>query len=108
MKQCSCSSNAWEGSDQGAPSIKEKHLALDSQHEEVGAQFLGATADKHHLGRADAQELSVSLPLYDIQCVCEVANMTKEGAVSMEEGLTLTSQGCRKSLVDQNVQRTKS
>lgn len=34
--------------------------------------------------------------------------MTKEGAVSIEEGLTLTSQGRRKSLEDQNAQRTKS
>lgn len=34
--------------------------------------------------------------------------MSKEGAVSTEEGLTLTSQGRRKSLEDQNAQRTKS
>lgn len=91
-----------------SPPSKKSTLPLTASMWKSDHSGFGATADKHHLGGADAQELSASLPLHDIWCVCEAINMTKEGAVRIEEGLTLTSQGCRKSLVDQNVQRTKS
>lgn len=48
MKQCSCGKDAWEGSQEiKEPSVKEEHLALDSQLVGVSSPQLGTTADKY-------------------------------------------------------------
>lgn len=111
MKQCSCGKDAWEGSQEiKEPTVKEEHLALDSQLVGVGSSRHSTTADKYQVRfsiHMSPHSLRVCPCIVCGRCACKAVNITKVGMVSGEDGLTLTSQGARESLMDQNVERTQ-